>query len=213
MKKEQEKEKNEKRNNRVKARKELMDAIVNLKSNDDPPSPSSAPPSPSSSWSFPWSPPPSNWTWPWETSPSGTWVRLLPKTSISPGELVPVTVLGFPLLVIAPPPSTLPNPDSKSLNVYCVSNSCPHLGTPLETGRLSLVEGRTCITCPLHRTVFDLDGEVVGDWCPYPPVLGKISGVMSTRGGRELPVFEVREKGKWLEVRVDSDMEVFCVED
>jgi len=61
-----------------------------------------------------------------------------------------------------------------------------------------------------------LVAEVEGDWCPYPPVLGPMSGILKGTQvkGRELPVFKVREKGKWLEVRVDSDMsDIFCVDD
>ncbi|GMH59184.1 hypothetical protein TrLO_g15029 [Triparma laevis f. longispina] len=224
------------RKNRAKARKELMDAIINLK--EDAEESASSETENGKTWTFPWSGSQKNidsetsssseegssenWSWPWENGSGndGNWVKLIKKTEISPGELVPVTILGVDLLVIAPPPTVLP-PTSKTsknpLNIYCVSNSCPHLGTPLETGRLSLTNNNVCITCPLHRTMFELgEGEVEGDWCPYPPVLGPMSGILKGTQvkGRELPVFKVREKGKWLEVRVDSDMsDIFCVDD
>ena len=147
--------------------------------------------------------------------PPGTWTRLIPKASISPGELVPRNVLGTPLLVVA----------TSDGSVHCVSNSCPHLGTPLDTGRLTRAcdvvggpgeeggekrKNEPCITCPLHRSSFSLvDGGEVGEWCPHPPVIGKLAGGMGGRGGLE--VLEVRERGKWLEVRLESD--VVCVED
>jgi nitrite reductase/ring-hydroxylating ferredoxin subunit len=53
--------------------------------------------------------------------------------------------------------------------IFAIANSCPHLGTPLENGRLG--EGST-IVCPLHKSAFSLEsGDVVGDWCPFPPIL------------------------------------------
>lgn len=57
----------------------------------------------------------------------GGWVFLCPKTLISPGEVVPIVVGGLDLLIIG-------SRDGKK--VYCVANSCPHLGTPLETGMI-----------------------------------------------------------------------------
>ena len=63
--------------------------------------------------------------------------------------------------------------------------------------------GKTCITCPLHRSTFKLeDGGAVGEWCPYPMFYGDLFG-----GDRkELGVFEVRERGRWLQVRIESDV-------
>lgn len=138
----------------------------------------------------------------------GKWVDLIPKTEISPGELVPVTLLGIDLLVVAPAPNVLEN-DGRGrgeLNVYAIANACPHLGTPLETGRITLEKdcgGKTCITCPLHRSTFKLeDGGAVGEWCPYPMFYGDLFG----GDKKELGVFEVREKGRWLQVRIESDV-------
>ena len=137
----------------------------------------------------------------------GKWVDLIPKTDISPGELVPVTLLGVDLLVVAPAPTVLENNGRgrNSLNVYVIANACPHLGTPLETGRITLEKecGKTCVTCPLHKSTFKLeDGGSVNDWCPSPPFYGELFG-----GERkELGVFEVREKGRWLQVRIESDV-------
>jgi len=165
------------------------------------------------------------------------WVPVFPKTRIMPGEMVPVTVGGIDLLAIA-------SVDGRSL--YCIANSCPHLGTPLETGRLTrlpvedksdsssksppttttgpfgpqnpagLILSETdvsnilsqdgcedCIVCPLHRTAFALkSGEVRGEWCPYPPVLGAVMG--KVKQPTAVAVFDIRTKGKNVEVRLNS---------
>jgi len=162
------------------------------------------------------------------------WVPVFPKTRIMPGEMVPVTVGGIDLLAIA-------SNDGQSL--YCIANSCPHLGTPLETGRLTrlpiedkslpstatttktpfgpqdnagLILSETdvsnilsqdgcedCIVCPLHKTAFALQsGEVRGEWCPYPPVLGKVMGTF--KQPTAAAVFDIRTKGKNVEVRLNS---------
>lgn len=140
------------------------------------------------------------------------WVVACPKTRISPGEAVPVVVGGIDLLLIA-------SNDAKRL--YCVANQCPHLGTPLETGKLerrspekttgSTEEDATllqddCIVCPLHHTAFALDsGEVRGEWCPYPPIIGSLMGAIKPQAN--LPTFAVRYRGKSIEVRLNSALE------
>lgn len=167
------------------------------------------------------------------------WIVVAPKTRISPGELVPVTVAGIDLLLVA-------SKDGSAL--HCIANSCPHLGTPLEIGTLERrpiessplsspnLDGTTttttpspdgqsggvpffqendisrmlredgceeCIVCPLHRTAFALEsGEVRGEWCPYPPVIGKLTGAMKKESN--LPVFDVRTRGKNIEVRLNT---------
>jgi len=153
------------------------------------------------------------------------WYVGCPKTRISPGEAVPVVVAGLDLLLIA-------SNDAKS--IYCVANQCPHLGTPLETGKIEQREitskssstrniggtqsgltysGATrsqnsedCIVCPLHRTAFSLQtGEVRGEWTPYPPVIGKVMGAVKSESN--LPTFPVRARGKNIEVRLSSSLE------
>ena len=109
--------------------------------------------------------------------------------------------------------------DGKQL--ACISNSCPHLGTPLETG---LIERRPiagsasqkpgvaddgcedCIVCPTHNTAFALaSGEVRGEWCPYPPVIGSMMGAVKTQ--QNLPTFQIRARGKNIEVRLASSLD------
>jgi len=83
------------------------------------------------------------------------WVTVLKSKDIAAGDLVPVEVDGLAILIAA-------DLDGK---IFAIANSCPHLGTPLENGRLG---ERSTIVCPLHKSAFSLQtGEVVGDWCPF----------------------------------------------
>ena len=94
--------------------------------------------------------------------PQEEWVPLLKATDIAPGDIIPVESNGQQLLLVA----------DFDGSVYCVANVCPHLGTPLDQGSL----GDGTIVCPLHKSAFSLEtGELAGDWCPFPPVLGKLS--------------------------------------
>jgi len=121
------------------------------------------------------------------------WVAVLKSKDIAAGDLIPVEVDGLALLIAA-------NLDGK---IFAVANSCPHLGTPLENGRLG--EGST-IVCPLHKSAFSLEsGEVVGDWCPFPPILGPL--VLGNLAPPEkLSTFPVRSKGATVEVFVDRNL-------
>jgi nitrite reductase/ring-hydroxylating ferredoxin subunit len=62
-----------------------------------------------------------------------------------------------------------------------------------------------CIVCPLHRTAFALSsGNVRGEWCPYPPVIGKLMGL--TRQPVSAAVFDVRARGKNVQVRINMPL-------
>lgn len=165
------------------------------------------------------------------------WIDVIPKTRLAPGEVVPVTVGGLDLLIIAG--STSDN------RIYAIANSCPHLGTPLEIGQLvrlpkenvdapsaagtrsSEVSANSeeadrwtelqvssilqqdgcedCIVCPLHRTAFALEsGQVRGEWCPYPPVVGKLTGLV--KEPTPVATFDVRVRKKSIQVRLNSPL-------
>jgi len=121
------------------------------------------------------------------------WVAVLKAKDIAAGDLVPVEVDGLALLIAA-------DLDGK---IFAIANSCPHLGTPLENGRLG--EGST-IVCPLHKSAFSLEtGDVVGDWCPYPPILGPL--ILGNLAPPErVSTFPVRSKGSAIEVFIDRNL-------
>lgn len=106
------------------------------------------------------------------------WVPLLETSEISPGDLKGVMAAGQAILVSC----------DYDGQVYACANVCPHLGTPLTDGSI----GDGVLTCVQHKSSFDLSsGEPVGDWCPYPPLVGPLLGLL--QGPRALPVYAVRE--------------------
>ncbi|CEM05161.1 unnamed protein product [Vitrella brassicaformis CCMP3155] len=123
------------------------------------------------------------------TATAQEWKAVLNDDEIAAGDLVPVQVNGLNLLLVA---------DADG-SIYCVANVCPHIGTPLEQGEVK--DGK--VVCPLHRTAFSLEsGEVVGDWCPFPPLVGPLTGKL--RPPQNLATFPVRQRGRTIEVLVDS---------
>jgi len=168
-------------------------------------------------------------------NPNEEWIVVCPKIAVAPGVTLPVVAGGLDLLLVV-------SKDGKRLS--CLANTCPHLGTPLETGLIErrprndddgILKGgqRTtpitppptknkgnialanneiddgcedCIVCPLHQTAFALEsGEVRGEWCPYPPVIGKVMGTVKAKS--KLPTFKVRTRGKNVEVLINSSLD------
>uniref|UniRef100_A0A7S4A9I6 Rieske domain-containing protein n=1 Tax=Pseudo-nitzschia australis TaxID=44445 RepID=A0A7S4A9I6_9STRA len=161
------------------------------------------------------------------------WIVVAPKTRISPGEIVPVTAGGIDLLLVASKDGSAVHCVANS----CPHLGTPlEVGTldrlPIETSfagdstdvkpvkqesslfkendisRMLKQDGcEDCIVCPLHKTAFALEsGEVRGEWCPYPPVIGKLTGTIKQKSN--LPVFDVRTKGKNIEVRLNTPVEI-----
>lgn len=106
------------------------------------------------------------------------WVVACPKTRVGPGVITPCVVNGLDLIIFA-------SRDGKRLDAF--ANSCPHLGSPFDLATIEqkpALEGGVeaegggcvdCIVCPVHRTAFEIQsGNVRGEWCPYPPILGGI---------------------------------------
>ena len=106
------------------------------------------------------------------------WVVACPKTRVGPGVITPCVVNGLDIIIFA-------SRDGKRLDAF--ANSCPHLGSPFDLATIEQkptldggIENESggcvdCIVCPVHRTAFEIQsGDVRGEWCPYPPVLGGI---------------------------------------
>ena len=139
------------------------------------------------------------------------WVVACPKTRVGPGQIVPCEVNGLDIIVFA-------SRDGKRLDAF--ANSCPHLGSPFDLATIerkpATEQGQRiddgvgdgcvdCIVCPVHRTAFEIQsGDVRGEWCPYPPVLGKVMGF--TKPKNKLVKFAVRLKGKNVEVRIATSV-------
>lgn len=138
------------------------------------------------------------------------WVVACPKTMVGPGQIIPCVVSGLDIIIFA-------SRDGSRLDAF--ANSCPHLGSPFDLGtvqREPLKEGRPddgagdgcvdCIVCPVHQTAFAIQsGEVLGEWCPYPPILGNLMGLAKKENG--LVKFAVRLRGKNVEVRIATPVE------
>lgn len=65
-----------------------------------------------------------------------------------------------------------------------IDHACPHLGGPLSDG----IVAENCVTCPLHGRRYSLG-----------------SGALQSGEGDGVQVYEVRERGGWLELRVPVD--------
>lgn len=111
------------------------------------------------------------------------WVVACPKTRVGPGQIVPCSVNGLDIIIFA-------SRDGQRLDAF--ANACPHLGSPFDLATIerklpvkkdkgkAMDDGTgdgcvDCIVCPVHQTAFEIQsGQVTGEWCPYPPVLGGI---------------------------------------
>ncbi len=60
--------------------------------------------------------------------------------------------------------------------VHAVQAQCPHLRFPLTKAKIN----DDCqLTCPLHKSVFDLKTGAVKCWSPWPPVVGNLLAKVS----------------------------------
>ncbi len=81
--------------------------------------------------------------------------------------------------------------------VYAVAHRCPHMNIKMIKGKIT-EDG--AIVCPIHRSAFDLKTGSVKEWTPFPPVVGKMMGMISQE--KPLPVFPVRveDNSIWIDV-------------
>mmetsp|Transcript_982 Transcript_982/g.2785 ORF Transcript_982/g.2785 Transcript_982/m.2785 type:complete len:196 (-) Transcript_982:198-785(-) len=119
------------------------------------------------------------------------WVQLLPTSDITPGEVKGVFTAGQSIVVAC----------DYDGQVYAAANICPHLGTPLDNG--SVGDGN--IVCAQHKSSWSLStGELAGEWCPFPPLIGPLLGKLSSP--QNLNVFSVRENNGYIEALIDIDL-------
>ena len=81
---------------------------------------------------------------------------------------------------------------------YAADNRCPHLGGKLSEGKLE----NTIVTCPRHRSQFDLvDGHVVS-WTDWTGV--KLSLARMVKSPRPLNTYKVKVEGSKVLVAVNK---------
>jgi len=125
--------------------------------------------------------------------PSFQWLKTGVKASeLAPGQLVAKTLGGNDVLV----------GKNQSGGLFCVGNLCPHLGTPMSEGADVIGD---IIVCPLHGSSFSTKtGELI-DWCPSPPIIGPLTGIVTEQ--RNLAVLDARTSfwGDDVEVNIDTN--------
>merc|ERR1712151_253474 len=125
--------------------------------------------------------------------PALAWLKMgFKEGGLTPTELRAVNLGGVDVLV----------GKSEAGKLFCVSNLCPHLGTPMSEG--ADVIGDT-IVCPLHGSSWNVgDGELL-EWCPSPPIIGPLTGLVIEK--KNLFIFESRTSflGNEVEVLVDTN--------
>ena len=113
------------------------------------------------------------------------WINVLPQEDLPEGERKVITLEQRKILLI-----------HHEGNIYAVGHVCPHMNLPLKGGQ---VDDHT-LTCPWHRSAFDLTSGDVQDWSPWPPVMGKMLGSLSRE--KALPVFptKIEDGAIWVDL-------------
>lgn len=104
------------------------------------------------------------------------WIKVLSQDELQPNGRKVVKVEQRAILLL-----------NHNNQVYAVENSCPHLKLPLDKGKVT-EDG--AIVCPFHRSAFNLTTGNPTEWTPFPPVIGKVMGLISKEKG--LPTFPTR---------------------
>jgi nitrite reductase/ring-hydroxylating ferredoxin subunit len=104
------------------------------------------------------------------------WTKALSHDELPEGERRVVEVDGRDILLL-----------NHGGQIYAVDNTCPHMGAPLEAGKLTEYGA---FVCPRHHSAFDLRTGDVKEWAPWPPAVGRMLGAIARE--RPLPVFPTR---------------------
>ena len=79
--------------------------------------------------------------------------------------------------------------------IHAVDNACPHLKLSIRKGKI--VDG--AIVCPWHRSAFDLESGDPKEWTPFPPVVGKVMGMMSAEKGLAIFSTKTEDGSIWVD--------------
>mmetsp|Transcript_136178 Transcript_136178/g.423118 ORF Transcript_136178/g.423118 Transcript_136178/m.423118 type:complete len:249 (-) Transcript_136178:60-806(-) len=125
--------------------------------------------------------------------PNFTWIKAgLKAAELAPTELKAKTIAGNDVLI----------GKTEQGGLFCVGNLCPHMGTPMSEGADVIGD---IIVCPLHGSSFSTKtGELI-DWCPSPPIIGPLTGIVTEQ--RNLAVLDARTSfwGDDVEVSIDTN--------
>jgi len=129
-----------------------------------------------------------------EILPAFAWIDSgVSEKDLQPTQLIARNVAGNDVLV---------GKDEKG-TLFCVSNLCPHIGTPMSEGADVIGD---VIVCPLHGSSFSTKTGDLIDWCPSPPIIGPLTGLVIEK--KNLKIFDIRSSffgGGKLEVQVDTN--------
>merc|ERR1719502_2304092 len=125
--------------------------------------------------------------------PALAWIKTgIKASSIAPCELKALTLAGNDVLI----------GKTEAGELFCVGNLCPHIGTPMSEGADVIGDS---IVCPLHGSSFSTKTGDLIDWCPSPPIIGPLTGIVVEK--KNLLIFESRTSffGGEIEVLVDTN--------
>ncbi|KAA3644762.1 MAG: Rieske (2Fe-2S) protein [Chloroflexi bacterium] len=111
-----------------------------------------------------------------QESTSTRWLQALPVDELQLNQKRMVRLNGKAILLI--------NCDE---GIFAMDNACPHWGFPLNAGKLS---DDCTLTCPFHRSAFDIRTGDVKEWSPWPPAFGPM--LRGIRRKNVLPVYETK---------------------
>ena len=118
------------------------------------------------------------------------WVRVVPGDTVGAGQQADRLVAGAAVLCGR----------YSNGKVWAISAKNSATGTEMFGGDVD--EGAQTLKDPQWGTQYSLiNGDVVGKWCPSPPIIGGIIGTIFPQQGVWVP--QVREQGGYIEVLVD----------
>jgi len=105
-----------------------------------------------------------------------TWMQALPLTELQQNTRHKIKLNGHDILLLW-----------HQNEVHAIQSQCPHFKLPLAKGTLT----DDCeIVCPFHKSAFNLKTGNVACWSPWPPVVGKLLGKISTE--KQLKIYPIR---------------------
>jgi nitrite reductase/ring-hydroxylating ferredoxin subunit len=134
----------------------------------------------------------------------GTWSTVAKADEIPTGSIKHVEIQGVEYSII--------NLDGK---YYAIGDRCGHMNAPLSRGRISTVQGKSVVVCPLHGSTYDvasgrnLTGPVKSppaDMTAVPqPIIDLLAHSAELAAAikvHDLPSFEVERQGD--EIRLNT---------